>query len=123
MLIRLLSFLAASLKAAKTSLRWLYSYMSMKSTMMIPPILRSLSWRAASCALEPQENALIRWGPLAGALLFGFSDTLIGIHRFAQPMPGAAFSIILTYWAGQALFAASAIRRQTQTSTEAAKSP
>ncbi|OHC65566.1 MAG: hypothetical protein A2040_13765 [Rhodocyclales bacterium GWA2_65_19] len=85
-------------------------------------VIAAMIWRAASCALEPQENALIRWGPLAGALLFGFSDTLIGIHRFAQPMPGAAFSIILTYWAGQALFAASAIRRQTQTSTEAANS-
>ena len=30
-------------------------------------------------------------------------------------LAGAAFSIILTYWAGQTLFAATAIRRQTQT--------
>lgn len=80
-------------------------------------VIAAMIWRAAACALEAHDDVLIRWGPLAGALLFGFSDTLIGIHRFAQPLPGAAFSIILTYWAGQALFAATAIRRQT------AKSP
>jgi alkenylglycerophosphocholine/alkenylglycerophosphoethanolamine hydrolase len=77
-------------------------------------IIWAMIWRAAACALAPRENLLLRWGPLAGALLFGFSDTLIGIHRFAQPLPGAAFSIILTYWAGQALFAATAIKHKTQ---------
>lgn len=76
-------------------------------------IIAAMIWRAAACALDPRESLLLRWGPLAGALLFGFSDTLIGIHRFAQPLPGAAFSIILTYWAAQALFAATAIRRGT----------
>jgi uncharacterized membrane protein YhhN len=80
-------------------------------------IIAAMIWRAAACALEPRENLLLRWGPLAGALLFGLSDTLIGIHRFAQPMPGAAFPIILTYWAGQALFAATAIKHQTQAAT------
>ena len=79
-------------------------------------------WRAAACALEPQDDALIRWGPLAGTLLFGFSDMLIGIHRFAQPMPGAAFAIILTYWAGQAMFAATTIRREAWTDNKAARS-
>jgi alkenylglycerophosphocholine hydrolase len=78
-------------------------------------IIAAMIWRAAACALEPREDWLLRWGPLAGALLFGFSDTLIGIHRFAEPLPGAAVPIILTYWAGQALFAASAIRRRSLT--------
>lgn len=78
-------------------------------------VIWAMIWRAAACALAPRENLLLRWGPLAGALLFGFSDTLIGIHRFAQPLPGAAFPIILTYWAGQALFAATAIKHKTQT--------
>ena len=77
-------------------------------------VIGAMIWRAAACALETQDDVLMRWGPLAGALLFGFSDFLIGIHRFHQPMPGAAFSIILTYWAGQALFAATAIRRTVQ---------
>ncbi|MDK9704900.1 MAG: lysoplasmalogenase [Sulfuritalea sp.] len=75
-------------------------------------VIGAMIWRAAACALEAQDDALIRWGPLAGAILFGFSDMLIGIHRFHQPMPGAAFAIILTYWAGQTLFAATAIRRK-----------
>jgi len=78
-------------------------------------VIGAMIWRAAACALEAQDDALIRWGPLAGAILFGFSDMLIGIHRFAQPMPGAAFAIILTYWAGQTLFAATAIRRKALT--------
>ena len=77
-------------------------------------VIGAMIWRAAACALEPQDHGLIRWGPLAGAVLFAFSDTLIGIHRFAQALPGAAFSIILTYWAGQTLFAATAIRRKTR---------
>ena len=77
-------------------------------------VIWAMIWRAAACALTPRENLLLRWGPLAGALLFGLSDTLIGIHRFTQPLPGAAFPIILTYWAGQALFAATAIKHKTQ---------
>ncbi len=77
-------------------------------------IIAAMIWRAAACALAPQGTLLLRWGPLAGALLFGLSDTLIGIHRFAQPLPGAAFAIILTYWAGQALFAATAIEHETR---------
>ncbi|MDP3515432.1 MAG: lysoplasmalogenase [Sulfuritalea sp.] len=75
-------------------------------------VIAAMIWRAAACALDAQHDALMRWGPLAGAILFGFSDFLIGIHRFHQPLPGAAFAIILSYWAGQALFAATAIRRK-----------
>ena len=75
-------------------------------------VIGAMIWRAAACALEPQDDALMRWGPLAGAILFGFSDFLIGIHRFHLPLPGAAFAIILSYWAGQVLFAATAIRRK-----------
>lgn len=75
-------------------------------------VIAAMIWRAAACALDAPHDAVMRWGPLAGAILFGFSDFLIGIHRFAQPLPGAAFAIILTYWAGQALFAATAIRRK-----------
>jgi alkenylglycerophosphocholine/alkenylglycerophosphoethanolamine hydrolase len=73
-------------------------------------VIAAMIWRAAACALPARHDALLRWGPLAGAVLFGFSDTLIGIHRFHQPLPGAAFAIILSYWAAQALFAAAAIR-------------
>ncbi|MCF8150713.1 MAG: lysoplasmalogenase [Burkholderiaceae bacterium] len=73
-------------------------------------VIGAMIWRAAACTEDVNNNLLLRWGPLAGAVLFAFSDFLIGIHRFAHPLPGAAFAIILTYWAGQALFAATAIR-------------
>jgi alkenylglycerophosphocholine/alkenylglycerophosphoethanolamine hydrolase len=63
-----------------------------------------MMWRAAA-----------RWGghpgataALAGAVLFGLSDTLIAIDRFRAPLPGAPYAIILLYWAGQAGIAASA---------------
>jgi len=76
-------------------------------------VIAAMIWRAAVCAVPPRQDMLLRWGPLAGALLFGFSDMLIGIQRFSQPLSGAAFAIILTYWAGQALFAATAIKSNT----------
>lgn len=75
-------------------------------------VIAAMIWRAAACALVANGDPLLRWGPLAGAILFGFSDTLIGIHHFHQPLPGAAFAIILTYWMAQALFAATAIARK-----------
>jgi alkenylglycerophosphocholine/alkenylglycerophosphoethanolamine hydrolase len=73
-------------------------------------VIGVMLWRAAACALDEQTDALLRWGPLAGALLFAFSDMLIGINRFTRPLPGAAFAIILTYWTAQALFATTALR-------------
>jgi uncharacterized membrane protein YhhN len=75
-------------------------------------VIAAMIWRAAACALDAVSDPLLRWGPLAGAILFGFSDTLIGIHRFYQPLPGAAATIIITYWMAQALFAATAIARR-----------
>lgn len=74
----------------------------------------AMIWRAAACALAPEADFLARWGLLAGALLFGLSDFLIGIHRFHLPLPGAAFTIIVTYWMAQALLATAAIRRETR---------
>lgn len=71
----------------------------------------AMIWRAAACALAPDGDFLVRWSALAGALLFGLSDFLIGIHRFHQPLPAAAFAIIVTYWMAQALIATTAIRR------------
>ncbi|MCF8199370.1 MAG: lysoplasmalogenase [Sulfuritalea sp.] len=81
-------------------------------------VIGAMIWRAAACAENETRDVLLRWGPLAGAVLFGFSDFLIGIHRFAHPMPGAAFAIILTYWAGQTLFAATAIRSENSAASK-----
>ena len=45
----------------------------------------------------------------AGALLFAASDSLIGLTRFRGPLPGAGLAILLLYWTGQALIAASVV--------------
>lgn len=71
-------------------------------------IIAAMIWRAAACAVTRRP---LDWLPLAGALLFAFSDTLIGIHRFATPLPAAAVPIILTYWGGQCLIAISAVHQ------------
>jgi alkenylglycerophosphocholine/alkenylglycerophosphoethanolamine hydrolase len=64
----------------------------------------TMMWRAAArWADHPGATAA-----LAGAVLFGVSDTLIAIDRFRVPLPGAPYAIILLYWAGQAGIAASA---------------
>ncbi len=73
----------------------------------------AMIWRAAACALAPGGDFLVRWSALVGALLFGLSDFLIGIHRFHQPLPGAAFTIIVTYWMAQSLLSTAAIRRSS----------
>ncbi len=45
-----------------------------------------------------------------GACAFVFSDSLIGIDRFVSPFAAAEYLIILSYWLGQWLIAASVSR-------------
>ncbi|MDU9401982.1 lysoplasmalogenase [Pseudomonas sp. zfem004] len=73
--------------------------------LLIPVALYALAigcmlWRALAC------------GGLAalGACAFVFSDSLIGIDRFVSPFAAAQYLIILLYWLGQWLIAASVIR-------------
>lgn len=47
----------------------------------------------------------------SGALLFLLSDAILGWNRFAAPVPAGALWIMLTYWSGQGLLAASVARR------------
>lgn len=86
-------------------------------TLTIPVILYmsvigAMIWRATAVACSEGIDLHARWYALAGALLFAFSDTLIGINRFATPLPGVAYPIILTYWAGQLFIAASSVKHQ-----------
>lgn len=69
--------------------------------------ITAMLWRAAA-RVRPGERS--GWYALAGALVFGLSDTLLALHRFRAPVPGAAYAVILTYWAGQLGIAASAVR-------------
>jgi uncharacterized membrane protein YhhN len=60
-----------------------------------------MMWRAAAClgaSGRPRKEA---WA-LAGAVLFGLSDTILALNRFYQPWPDAPYVIMTLYWAGQA---------------------
>lgn len=80
-----------------------------------------MMWRAAamaagafargapsSCGAEkPARRAAVL--ALAGAIVFGASDTLIALERFHAPVACARYLVIVTYWAALALIAASAV--------------
>jgi uncharacterized membrane protein YhhN len=74
-----------------------------------------MMWRAAACAGATGAPRAERWA-LAGAVVFGLSDTVLALNRFYQPWPDAPYVIMVLYWAGQAGLAASA-RRATGIST------
>ncbi len=67
-------------------------------------VICGMAWRASARAAGLGGRALLG---LAGAVLFVFSDTLIALDRFGEPIDGVRPAIILTYWAAQAGLAAS----------------
>ncbi|MBL0077473.1 MAG: lysoplasmalogenase [Rhodocyclaceae bacterium] len=80
-------------------------------------IIGLMIWRAAVIAVDESVSGIKRWAALIGAVLFAFSDTLIGINKFVTPLPGCSYAIILLYWGGQALIAAAAVARTSQSFT------
>jgi alkenylglycerophosphocholine/alkenylglycerophosphoethanolamine hydrolase len=72
-------------------------------------VIGTMMWRAAARVGSPRTPALSAALGLAGAVAFGASDTLIAVDRFAMPIPGAAWPIMLLYWLGQCGIAASAV--------------
>ena len=64
-------------------------------------------WRAAACLGATARGRRAELLALAGALVFAASDSLIGLTRFRGPVAGAGLAILLLYWTGQALIAAS----------------
>lgn len=68
-------------------------------------------WRALARLGAPGLQARSTWLAAAGALLFAFSDSLIGISRFVVAFDAAPYAIILTYWLGQWGITASAFAR------------
>ena len=75
--------------------------------------ISAMLWRAlARLGTDvPKRSALLAAG---GALAFVFSDSVIGIDRFAMPFAAAPYVIILSYWLGQWGIAASAFHTQTR---------
>ena len=72
--------------------------------------ISAMLWRAlARLGTDvPKRSALLAAG---GALAFVFSDSVIGIDRFAMPFAAAPYVIILSYWLGQWGIAASAFHQ------------
>ncbi len=66
-------------------------------------------WRAAAAVLSMsiRDPGVIG---LLGAILFGVSDTLLGVNRFVTPIPAADVIVVGSYWVAQALIAVSFIR-------------
>jgi uncharacterized membrane protein YhhN len=70
-------------------------------------VIGVMMWRAVARLGEARSA----WPAAMGAVLFGLSDTLIGLDRFHAPVPGVRYPIILLYWAGQLGIALSFPRR------------
>lgn len=68
--------------------------------------IATMMWRAA--ARVGHAPAATAWTGVAGAVLFGLSDSLIALNQFHAPIAGVAYPIILLYWLGQAGIALSA---------------
>ncbi len=66
-------------------------------------------WRAAAAVLSMSIRDPGVLG-LLGAILFGVSDTLLGVNRFVTPIPAAGVIVVGSYWVAQALIAVSFIR-------------
>ena len=72
--------------------------------------ISAMLWRAlARLGTDVPERSA--WLAAAGALAFVFSDSVIGIDRFALPFSAAPYVIIISYWLGQWGIAASAFKK------------
>lgn len=70
--------------------------------------LSVMMWRAAATVGSAGAPRREEWWALAGAVLFGASDTLLALHRFLTPWPDGPYLVMVLYWAGQAGIARSA---------------
>ena len=62
-------------------------------------VITVMMWRAASLVTKPAEQWQL--ASLAGATLFGLSDTALAVMRFHGAFPYGGAFLILAYWAGQ----------------------
>jgi uncharacterized membrane protein YhhN len=68
-----------------------------------------MMWRAAARVGRKGAPTPAEWSALAGAVLFGLSDTVLAVNRFRAALPLADYVVILLYWAGQYGIARSAL--------------
>lgn len=110
---------AALVRAAPFALWAAFGYLAMRAGLagLRGPVVLYLTaicvmmWRAAATVGAEGQRQRHQWLALAGAVLFGMSDTLIGLDHFRAPIAGARVPIILLYWLGQLGIAASTVLR------------
>jgi uncharacterized membrane protein YhhN len=64
-------------------------------------VICAMMWRAAARLGGSPAGLFSESAALAGAVLFGASDSLIALDRFHAPARGGRYAIILLYWLGQ----------------------
>ena len=69
-------------------------------------IICAMAWRATAFA---EARGGFAWLAMLGAVLFLFSDTLLAMDRFLEPITGVRPAVMLTYWFGQAGLAAGVV--------------
>lgn len=76
-------------------------------------VIGVMAWRAAARVEGP--SGALAWVGLLGAALFAFSDSMIAVDRFVQPVEGAAVD---SAQAAQALVALSVAREASAPSAD-----
>ena len=107
----------ALLRAAPFALWAVLGYLAMRPGLgsLAGPVVVYLTaicammWRAAAGVGHDGPPRAHEWMALGGAVLFGASDTLIGLDRFHAPLEAARVLIIVLYWLGQLGIAAAAV--------------
>jgi uncharacterized membrane protein YhhN len=96
---------------AALMLRFLWPHLGrMRGAVMVYVlVIAVMVWRAAVRAVAPATPPASGALALAGAGLFMVSDAVLATDRFARPFSAANAVVMVTYYAGQALIAASAL--------------
>ena len=64
-------------------------------------VICTMMWRAAACLGAEGQPTQGEWAALGGAILFAWSDSLIGILIFLNPLTWLNYPILILYWMGQ----------------------
>ena len=78
-------------------------------------VIFGMMWRATALVGDEDAPAVWDWCVMVGAIAFGVSDSLIALDRFHAPIEGVRIPIILLYWGGQILIAASVLSGNVDT--------
>ncbi|XP_004349187.1 transmembrane protein 86A [Capsaspora owczarzaki ATCC 30864] len=78
-------------------------------------LIASMIWRALARKSVPHADGTSPSLAAYGALLFGVSDSLLGLNKFRYPFVQAHLVVMVTYYAAQFLIAHSVAKRKAKT--------